>query len=68
MVASARNISPKEPIKLNGIVVITMIENFGDSNWAAITTKIREDGKADCSPQVRRTLPPSLHPYCSEPW
>ena len=29
---SARNRKPKEPIKLNGIVAITIRENFGDSN------------------------------------
>ena len=32
MLASARNKSPKEPIRLNGMVVITMMENLGDSN------------------------------------
>ena len=31
--------SPKEPIKLNGMVVITMSENLGDSNCAAINNK-----------------------------
>ena len=32
IVASARNRKPKDPIRLNGIVVITIRENFGDSN------------------------------------
>ena len=36
-----KNSSPKAPIKLNGMVVITMKEYLGDSNWAAITTNIR---------------------------
>ena len=28
-------------VSANGIVVITMMENFGDSNWDAITTNTR---------------------------
>ena len=38
--------SPKEPTRLNGMVVITMKENFGDSNCAAMTTKIRNTATA----------------------
>ena len=38
--------SPKEPTRLNGIVVMTMKENFGDSNCADITTKIRNTATA----------------------
>ena len=30
--------SPKEPTRLKGMVVMTMKENFGDSNCADITT------------------------------
>ena len=37
---------PKEPIRLNGIVVITIKENLGDSNCAAITTKSRNTAVA----------------------
>ena len=33
--------NPKEPTKLNGMVVITMMENFTDSNCAAMTTNTR---------------------------
>ena len=40
---------PKEPIRLKGIVVITMKENFGDSNWAAMTTKTRKAAVAMAS-------------------
>ena len=29
---------PKEPTRLKGMVVMTMKENLGDSNWAAMTT------------------------------
>ena len=36
-----RNSSPKAPIRLNGMVVMTMKEYLGDSNWAAMTTNIR---------------------------
>ncbi len=38
--------SPKEPTRLKGMVVITMKENFGDSNCAAMTTKIRNTATA----------------------
>ena len=38
----ARNRNPKEPIRANGIVVMTMTENFTDSNCAAITTNTRK--------------------------
>ena len=38
--------SPKEPTRLNGIVVMTMKENFGDSNWAALTTNTRNTATA----------------------
>ena len=34
-----RNISPNEPTRLNGIQIITMSENRGDSNCIAITRK-----------------------------
>ena len=39
---SAINSSPKEPIRANGIVVMIISENFGDSNWIAITTNTRK--------------------------
>ena len=39
---SAMNSSPKEPIRANGIVVMIISENFGDSNWIAITTNTRK--------------------------
>ena len=42
MAESASHSIPKEPIKLNGIVIITIRENFSDSNCIAITTKIRK--------------------------
>ena len=38
--------SPKEPTRLNGIVVMTMKENFGDSNCAAMTTNTRNTATA----------------------
>ena len=38
--------SPKEPTRLKGIVVMTMKENFGDSNWAAMTTNTRNTATA----------------------
>ena len=34
--------NPKEPTKLKGMVVITMMENFTDSNCAAMTTNTRK--------------------------
>ena len=37
---------PKEPIRLNGIVVMTIKENFGDSNCAAKITKTRKTAMA----------------------
>ena len=43
-----RNSSPKAPIRLNGMVVMTMKEYLGDSNWAAMTTNIRN---TDCPVQ-----------------
>ena len=41
----------KEPIRANGIVVITMMENFGDSNCAAITTNTRNTAVAIACPR-----------------
>ena len=38
--------NPNEQIRLKGMVVITITENFTDSNWAAITTKIRNTATA----------------------
>mgnify|MGYP007026185381 CR=1 FL=1 len=38
--------SPKEPMRLNGMVVITMKENFGDSNCADSTTNTRNTATA----------------------
>ena len=38
--------SPKEPTRLKGIVVMTIKENFGDSNCAAITTKTKNTATA----------------------
>ena len=38
---SASHRRPKEPIRLKGMVVITIREYLGDSNWAAITTNTR---------------------------
>ena len=41
MEQSVSHNSPNAPIRLNGIVVMTIPENLIDSNWAAITTKIK---------------------------
>ena len=43
MEQSVSHNSPNAPIRLNGIVVMTIPENLivRDSNWAAITTKIK---------------------------
>ena len=46
MVTPVKPSSPKDPTRLNGIVVITMTENFGDSNWAAMTTNTRNTATA----------------------
>ena len=37
---------PKEPTRLNGIVVMTITENFTDSNWLAMTTNTRNTAMA----------------------
>ncbi len=44
----------------NGIVVITMMENFGDSNWVAMTTKIRNIAMAMAFPNDRTPRSASL--------
>ena len=41
MEQSVSHNSPNAPIRLNGMVVMTIPENLIDSNWAAITTKIK---------------------------
>ena len=46
MALSASHKRPKAPIRQNGMVVITMIENLGDSNWAAMTTNTRKIARA----------------------
>ena len=54
---SARNRNPKEPIKLNGIVAITIRENFGDSNWIAMTMKIRKIAVTSAIPNAESSSP-----------
>ena len=39
---SARNKNPKAPTRLNTMVVITIREYLGDSNWIAMAIKIRK--------------------------
>ena len=46
MALSASHKRPKAPMRQNGMVVITMIENLGDSNWAAMTTNTRKIARA----------------------
>ena len=48
---SASQRRPKAPIRENGIVVITMMENLGDSNWAAMTTNTRNTAMAMAWPR-----------------
>ena len=37
--------SPKEPINAKGILIMTIMENLGDSNCMAMTRKIEEQAQ-----------------------
>ena len=47
-----RNSNPKEPIRLNGILSMTIREYFGDSNCMAITRKTRKMAAAMALPRA----------------
>ena len=54
---SARNSIPKDPISENGMVVIIISENLGDSNWIAITTNTRKTPVIRAPPKAPISLP-----------
>ena len=56
MALSASHKRPKAPMRQNGMVVITMIENLGDSNWAAMTTNTRKIARGNGLEQSRKLL------------
>ena len=64
---SASQRRPKAPIRENGIVVITMMENLGDSNWAAMTTNTRNTAMAMAWPG-KRIPHSSSRPWYSAAW
>ena len=53
----ARYRRPKEPITLKGRVVITISENLGDSNWIAMTMKIRNTPVTRAPPRAPSSSP-----------
>ena len=52
MALSTIHSRPNAPIRQKGTVVITMIENLGDSNWHAITTNTRKIAIAMALPRL----------------
>ena len=46
--------SPKDPMRLNGILSMTIREYFGDSNCIAITRNTRNTAAAMASPRDRK--------------